>query len=75
VAAPFIDKPKAAIVAAGSRIGVPFELTWSCYEGHDKACGVCGTCRDRIRAFEANGLTDPIEYEAGAVSKNVERKS
>ena len=74
VAAPFIDKPKAAIVAAGSRIGVPFELTWSCYEGHDKACGVCGTCRDRIRAFEENGLTDPIEYEVEAVSKSGKRK-
>jgi 7-cyano-7-deazaguanine synthase len=63
VIAPFIDKSKASVVAAGTEIGVPFELTWSCYEGHDKACGVCGTCRDRKRAFEENGLTDPIEYE------------
>ena len=61
--APFIDKPKAAVVAIGSEIDVPFELTWSCYEGHDKACGVCGTCRDRLRAFKVNGLVDPIEYE------------
>mgnify|MGYP004451209573 FL=1 len=61
--APFIDKPKAAVVAIGSAIDVPFELTWSCYEGHDKACGVCGTCRDRLRAFKVNGLVDPIEYE------------
>ena len=36
--APFIDKPKADVVAIGSEIDVPFELTWSCYEGHDKAC-------------------------------------
>ena len=63
VIAPFIDKSKASVVAAGTEIGVPFELTWSCYEGHDKACGVCGTCRDRKRAFEENGLIDPIEYE------------
>lgn len=63
VAAPFIDKPKANVVAVGKEINVPFELTWSCYEGHDKACGVCGTCRDRIRAFKENGLVDPIEYE------------
>ena len=61
--APFIDKPKAAVVASGSAIDVPFELTWSCYEGHDKACGVCGTCIDRLRAFKVNGLVDPIEYE------------
>ena len=63
VRAPFIDKSKAEVVAAGKEIGVPFELTWSCYEGNEKACGVCGTCRDRIRAFRENGLTDPIEYE------------
>ena len=63
VIAPFIDKPKAEVVAAGLKIGVPFELTWSCYEGHEKACGVCGTCRDRLRAFQENGLADPVEYE------------
>ncbi|MCR5721076.1 MAG: 7-cyano-7-deazaguanine synthase QueC [Lachnospiraceae bacterium] len=63
IVAPFIDKSKAQVVAMGTKIGVPFELTWSCYEGHDKACGVCGTCRDRINAFKSNGLTDPIEYE------------
>lgn len=63
VEAPFIDKSKAQVVAAGLEIGVPFALTWSCYEGHEKACGVCGTCRDRKRAFELNGRTDPIPYE------------
>ena len=63
IVAPFIDKSKSDVVAEGLRAGVPFELTWSCYEGHDKACGVCGTCRDRRRAFADNGLTDPIEYE------------
>lgn len=63
IIAPFIDKTKADVVAVGTELGVPFELTWSCYEGHEKACGVCGTCRDRIRAFAENGLTDPIDYE------------
>ena len=63
VTAPFINKTKAEVVAEGTKIGVPFELTWSCYEGREKACGVCGTCRDRIRAFAENGLTDPVEYE------------
>lgn len=63
IAAPFIDKPKSYVVKTGIELGVPFELTWSCYEGHDRACGVCGTCRDRIAAFEQNGLTDPVEYE------------
>ncbi|MCR5255105.1 MAG: 7-cyano-7-deazaguanine synthase QueC [Acetatifactor sp.] len=63
IVAPFIDKPKSEVVAEGLRVGVPFELTWSCYEGHEKACGVCGTCRDRIEAFKQNGIKDPIEYE------------
>ena len=63
IRAPFIEKTKAEVVAEGVRLGVPFELTWSCYEGGEKACGVCGTCRDRLRAFRENGLTDPLEYE------------
>lgn len=63
VVAPFIDKAKAQVVAVGLKLGVPFELTWSCYIGHEKACGTCGTCRDRIMAFKRNGLIDPIEYE------------
>ncbi|WP_125115621.1 7-cyano-7-deazaguanine synthase QueC [Agathobaculum sp. Marseille-P7918] len=57
--APFIRKNKAQVVAEGLRLGVPYELTWSCYQGKDRPCGVCGTCIDRRRAFEANGVPDP----------------
>jgi 7-cyano-7-deazaguanine synthase len=63
VAAPFIHKTKAEIVGLGHELGVPFSDTWSCYKGKEKACGVCGTCRERIEAFQLNGLRDPIEYE------------
>ena len=63
IVAPFIDKTKDQVVAMGTEIGVPYALTWSCYEGHEKACGVCGTCRDRLMAFKENGIEDPIEYE------------
>ena len=63
IEAPFIDRSKTGVVAIGKETGVPFELTWSCYEGQEKACGVCGTCRDRIKAFRENGLEDPVEYE------------
>ena len=63
IEAPFINKNKAGVVKIGMELGVPYELTWSCYEGHDKACGKCGTCIDRIAAFELNGIKDPIEYE------------
>ncbi|HOC33651.1 MAG TPA: 7-cyano-7-deazaguanine synthase QueC [Ruminococcus flavefaciens] len=60
IEAPFVDLNKADVVRMGTELNVPYEMTWSCYEGGDKPCGVCGTCRDRIAAFEANGLTDPL---------------
>lgn len=60
IEAPFVDKTKADIVKVGLDLSVPYELTWSCYEGTDKPCCVCGTCVDRIQAFEKNGITDPL---------------
>ena len=57
--APFIASNKAGIVKKGLELGVPYELTWSCYEGGDRPCGKCGTCIDRRKAFEANGVEDP----------------
>ena len=59
VLAPFIGMNKAQVVAEGLKLNVPYELTWSCYEGGDRPCGVCGTCRDRAAAFKANGMDDP----------------
>ncbi len=59
VEAPFIGLTKAQVVAKGLELNVPYELTWSCYEGGDTPCGVCGTCRDRAAAFRANGIEDP----------------
>ena len=60
IVAPFVNKAKKDIVKIGLDLKVPYELTWSCYEGGDKPCGHCGTCIDRIKAFEANGVTDPL---------------
>lgn len=60
VEAPFLNLTKADVVKKGLELGVPYHLTWSCYEGQDKPCGVCGTCIDRRRAFELNGVKDPI---------------
>lgn len=57
--APFISLPKAAVVEKGLELGVPYELTWSCYEGGEEPCGKCGTCLDRAKAFAANGVEDP----------------
>jgi 7-cyano-7-deazaguanine synthase len=63
VIAPFIKMNKAAIVKEGLKLGVPYEMTWSCYNGGDMPCGKCGTCIDRIKAFEANGAADPLQYK------------
>lgn len=54
---------KREVVALGKKIGTPFELTWSCYNGFEKSCGVCPTCVGRLQAFRENELEDPIEYE------------
>ena len=59
VEAPFIGLTKAQVVKKGLELKVPYELTWSCYMGEEKPCGVCGTCIDRAKAFEENGVVDP----------------
>lgn len=59
IEAPFVNWNKKDVVKEGLRLKVPYELTWSCYEGLDKPCGICGTCIDRAAAFAANGVSDP----------------
>lgn len=58
IEAPFVKMSKSEVVAIGLKLKVPYELTWSCYEGGDKPCGVCGTCVDRREAFAANGIQE-----------------
>ena len=60
IEAPFVSLTKADVVKKGLELGVPYALTWSCYEGGEKPCGKCGTCIDRQRAFELNGTIDPL---------------
>ncbi len=62
IRAPFIKCNKAQVVREGLRLQVPYELTWSCYEGADRPCGCCATCMDRQKAFEANHVKDPYFY-------------
>lgn len=59
IKAPFVNMTKADVVKIGFELNVPYELTWSCYEGGDKPCGKCGTCIDRANAFKLNGIEDP----------------
>lgn len=62
VRAPLLYMTKPQVVAEGSRLGVDYANTWSCYKGEELHCGVCPTCRSRKEAFELNGLSDPTAY-------------
>ncbi len=63
MAAPLINFNKTQVVAEGLRLQAPYQFSWSCYEGNEKACGTCATCIDRLKAFMENGVKDPIKYE------------
>jgi 7-cyano-7-deazaguanine synthase len=60
---PLATMSKADIVKKGLELGVPFELTWSCYTENEVACGVCDSCRLRLKGFKENGIEDPIPYK------------
>ncbi len=60
---PFINLTKGDIVRIGASLRVPFEVTWSCYNGRTKHCGTCGTCNERIEAFQLAGVSDATAYE------------
>jgi 7-cyano-7-deazaguanine synthase len=63
VLAPFLEVGKDEIVRRGAALGVPFEETWSCYVGGAVHCGRCGTCVERIEAFDRAGVEDPTVYD------------
>jgi 7-cyano-7-deazaguanine synthase len=62
VITPVIDMKKSAIVKLGLELNAPFELSWSCYQENEVACGVCDSCALRLRAFQEVGIEDPIPY-------------
>lgn len=64
IATPVIGMTKAGIVRRGLALGVPFEKTWSCYQGREEACGACESCRLRLRGFAEAGARDPLPYRA-----------
>jgi len=68
IVTPLIALRKAEIVRLGLELGAPFDLTWSCYQREDRACGVCDSCVLRRRAFREAGAEDPIPY-AEAVAR------
>ncbi len=59
---PIIYLPKEAIIRKGLELNAPLNLTWSCYQSEDLACGVCDSCALRLRGFARAGIPDPIAY-------------
>lgn len=60
---PLQDLSKSDIVKLGSKLGAPLQFTHSCYNGGEKACGVCDSCKLRLQGFAEAGVEDPVEYE------------
>ena len=60
--APLVGWTKTKIVETGLDLQAPMGRSWSCYEGGEKACGVCDSCQLRLRAFAEAGAKDPIPY-------------
>ena len=60
--APYLSMRKEDIASRGHELNVPWEDTWSCYEGNEYHCGECGTCVERIEAFNLAGVKDNTLY-------------
>jgi len=62
IISPLLELHKTEIIQLGNKLGVPWQHTWSCYAGEEKACGVCDSCQLRLAAFAELGLSDPLPY-------------
>lgn len=71
---PFIDFNKGQIYKIGTALKVPYEHTWTCYNGREKACGECDACKERIAGFVEMERPDPIEYEKAIDWKSLYKK-
>ncbi|MDD4980771.1 MAG: 7-cyano-7-deazaguanine synthase QueC [Candidatus Omnitrophica bacterium] len=60
VVTPLLHKSKAEIIRLGSKLGVPFGLSWSCYRGGESPCGKCDSCYYRHKGFQEAGINDPL---------------
>jgi len=67
IVTPVIAMRKSEIIRRGGELSAPLELTWSCYQSEEEACGVCDSCRLRLQAFAEASATDPIPYRVKAV--------
>lgn len=68
--APLLHMKKSEVVRLGIELNAPLNLTWSCYQNSEKACGICESCQLRIKAFKDADLVDPIPYLIDITWKN-----
>ncbi len=66
IRAPFLNSSKTEILGEGLKLGLNYAKTWTCYNGRERACGRCGSCNERLEAFAAFNLRDPLPYEKNA---------
>jgi 7-cyano-7-deazaguanine synthase len=59
---PLVHMTKEEIVKKALEMDVPLHYTWSCYKNEKEACGLCDSCRLRLKGFEKAGVTDKIPY-------------
>ena len=64
IVTPLIHMKKSQIVTKGGELGAPLNLTWSCYQNSEQACGRCESCALRLKGFREAGVKDPIPYES-----------
>ncbi|MCX8131865.1 MAG: 7-cyano-7-deazaguanine synthase QueC [Clostridia bacterium] len=69
IRAPFINMKKFEEIQLGMKLGVDYSSTWTCYRGDEYACGVCDSCRLRIKAFRDAGFEDPVRYKQSFTDK------
>ena len=69
IVTPIINFTKTDIVLKGLKLNAPFNLTWSCYQEEEEACGVCDSCALRLRGFQRAGVEDPIKYKVKSIYK------
>lgn len=63
VVSPYLHNSKIEILTDGLNMGLDYSMTWTCYNGREKACGKCGACQERLEAFRLNNAVDPLDYE------------
>jgi 7-cyano-7-deazaguanine synthase len=68
---PYMRMTKADILRIGKNLNVDYSQTWTCYKGEAISCGQCGSCRERLEAFEIANMVDPIAYQEGTNRKPI----